>query len=248
MPDLVQPNALQARSQALGKRQGEDDEPIDYAGDQHPSWLKPTLATLEHLTLYSTLYIGFFPKCDLRPLHFPRLKTLALGNHTFCHDSQPQWILSHADTLTELYLDDCSIMWEAAVYNEAASDENTSERTLLPRDAFKPHPHLPNRKLYYAYASRWADYFNVFKDKTPAAQALPAEERIKIGFHDESYLVFYDGILPSEHTQHIYWKVPREGGAAEDVHGKVLEPSEEDRRALVELLKKLGQECPLEKD
>ncbi|RDW65894.1 uncharacterized protein DSM5745_09633 [Aspergillus mulundensis] len=27
-------------------------------------WLKPTTANLEHLTLYSTLYFGFYPKCD----------------------------------------------------------------------------------------------------------------------------------------------------------------------------------------
>ncbi|KAL4936732.1 hypothetical protein BDV06DRAFT_86642 [Aspergillus oleicola] len=226
-------------------------------------WLKPCLANLEHLTLYSTLYAGFFPKCDFRGLHFPRLKSLALGNHVFIHDSQLDWILSHSSTLSELYLDDCGIVWEAAVYGEFEFDEDTYTRTLLPKESFKPHPHLPSHKLYYAYSSRWADYFRAFKDKLPvlrhfryghgpewwAEDSTPfeTETRIPVGFHKESYMVFYDGILPSEYMEYIYWEISDETAERGVRHenGQVLEPSEEDRKALVELCEKLGQRVNL---
>ncbi|KAL4951719.1 hypothetical protein BDW69DRAFT_196252 [Aspergillus filifer] len=228
------------------------------------TWLKPCLANLEHLTLYSTLYVGFFPKCDFRHLHFPRLKTLALGNHTFIDDSQLTWILSHSATLSELYLDDCAIIWEAAVWGGSEHGENTYSRTLIPKESFKPHPHLPAPKLYYSYLTRWADYFRAFKEKLPALRhfryghgpnwwtddctPFETETSIPIGFHEESYMVFNDGLLPSEYMKHIHWEVPDEsverGFRYED--GMVLEPSEEDKKALVELCERLGQKVNID--
>ncbi|KAL4965001.1 uncharacterized protein BDV14DRAFT_173546 [Aspergillus stella-maris] len=242
------------------------ENPQTFFSEFPSTWLKPCLANLEHLTLYSTLYVGFFPKCDLRHLHFPRLKTLALGNHTFIDDSQLTWILSHASTLSELYLDDCAIVWEAAIYGDYELGGDTYKRTLIPKESFKPHAHLPERKLYYSYPSRWADYFRAFKEKlvnlrhfryghgidwwTDECTPFETETRIPIGFHEESYMVFNDGLLPSEYMQYIHWEVPDEsverGIRYED--GQVLEPSEEDRRALVELCESLGQKVDLERE
>ncbi|RDW65853.1 uncharacterized protein DSM5745_09592 [Aspergillus mulundensis] len=221
-------------------------------------WLKPALSNLQHLTLYSSIYAGFFPKCDFRDLHFPNLKSLAFGNHTFIHDSQLNWILSHAATLTELYMDDCAIVHEAAIYTDK------QDSTLLPPDAFKPHPHLPDRKVYTSYSTRWADYFRAFKEKLVnlrefryghapnwwADDTTPfeSEHRIRIGFGDESYLVFFDGVLPSEYTDFIYWEVPREGLTGvesrremfEYVDGVALRASDDDEAALRELCDCVG--------
>ncbi|KAL4763074.1 uncharacterized protein BDW70DRAFT_158308 [Aspergillus foveolatus] len=225
-------------------------------------WLEPCLSNLQHLTLYSSIYIGFTPKCDLRGLHFPKLKTLAFGNHTFIHDSQLDWILSHAATLTALYLDDCAIVHEAAVN----SDSVQQGQTLLPSDAFRPHPHLPENELYTSYATRWVDYFREFKDKLvnlrdfryghapnwweDETTPFESEKKIRIGFGEESYLAFDCGILPSEYTEHLYWEIPKEGVAAtgagnrrdyiEYVHGVKLEASKDDKKALEELCTKVG--------
>lgn len=73
------------------------------------------MATLEHLTLYSDRPLGLCPALDLSAVHFPRLKSLALGNYTFCHDDQLDWILAHGATLRELYLDNCLIIHHSSV-------------------------------------------------------------------------------------------------------------------------------------
>ncbi|KAL6233151.1 hypothetical protein BDW75DRAFT_252158 [Aspergillus navahoensis] len=224
-------------------------------------WLRPCLSNLQHLTLYSSIYVGFYPKCDFRGLHFPNLKSLALGNHTFIHDSQLDWILSHAATLTGLYLDDCAIIHEAAVY----TDPDRRCQTLLPPDAFRAHPHLPDRKVYTSYATRWADYFRAFKEKLvnlrefryghapnwwdDETTPFESEQKIRIGFGRESYMVFFHGILPSEYTKHMYWQIPKEvvtGTGTQSqrhmvtyVHGEKLEASGDDKKALDELCEKL---------
>ncbi|KAL4744792.1 hypothetical protein BDW72DRAFT_212179 [Aspergillus terricola var. indicus] len=224
-------------------------------------WLKPALSNLQHLTLYSTIYTGFFPRCDLRDLHFPKLKSLTLGNHVFAHDSQLNWILSHSPTLSELYLDDCAILFEAAVFAEELERYETRQHTILPPSSFAPHPKLPAYKLYAAYNTRWADYFRAFKDGLQHLRkfrfghspdwweddSMPfeSEGNIEIGFGSESYLVFCDGYLPSEHMERMIWDIPTEDGGRNE-NGEALEPSEEDRVALEELCRKVGAVVTLE--
>ncbi|KAL4758195.1 uncharacterized protein BDW70DRAFT_170476 [Aspergillus foveolatus] len=225
-------------------------------------WLMPALSNLRHLTLYSTIYTGFFPRCDWRDLHFPQLKSLTLGNHVFAHDSQLNWILSHSPTLSELYLDDCAILFEAAVFAEKLERYETRQHTILPPSSFAPHPKLPAYKLYAAYSMRWADYFRAFKDGLPHLRkfrfghspdwwvddSMPFESEgsIEIGFGSESYLVFCDGYLPSEHMERMIWDIPTEDGGERDEKGEALEPSEEDRVALEELCRKVGVVVTLE--
>ena len=67
---------------------------------------------LNKLVLYSDLPIGWFPKLDLRPVHFPRLRSLTLGHHIFYHSHQVEWILSHSPSLEELNLDRCAILYQ----------------------------------------------------------------------------------------------------------------------------------------
>ncbi|KAL2812760.1 hypothetical protein BJX63DRAFT_239312 [Aspergillus granulosus] len=230
------------------------DAPQRFHSELPSFWLKPAMSNLEHFTLYSSLLIGFFPICDLRGIHFPRLKTLALGNYTFIHDSQLEWILSHGSTLTELYMDDCAIVWEAGIY------DREDEPTLLPREDFRTHPGLPDGQLYTSYSKRWVDYFRAFESDLPNllhfrfghspywwdedTTPFERESEIQIGFHEECYTVFCDGFLPSEYMEHMIWRM-EEDGQRKYVEGQRTKPSEEDRRALVELCAKVGQSITL---
>jgi len=213
------------------------------------------MLNLEHLTLYSSLLIGFFPICDLRGIHFPQLKSLTLGNHTFIDDSQLDWILSHGSTLTELYMDDCVIVWEAGITNRA------DEPTLLPRERFRPHADLHDDQVYTSYGARWADYFRAFERGLPnlrhfrfghspywgREESMPFEREstIHIGFHEECYMVFCDGFLPCEYMQHMIWRKRLEDGKRKYEDGEALKPSQEDRKALVDLCAKVGQSITL---
>lgn len=221
-------------------------------------WLKPALSNLEHLTLYSDIYVGFVSKCDFRGLHFPKLKTLALGNHAFIHDSQRDWILSHGETLSELYMDNCAIIFEATVYPK------TIEHSYLPPHAFKPHPRVQQPRLYTRYDSRWADYFRAFKDKLPRLQhfrygsarnwwehgstPFESEGRVRIGFRSESYMVCCDGRLPREYDRRMLWQIPKEDGEVSYVHGSPLNHTDDDETALEELCAKVGLGVNLDED
>ncbi|EME80948.1 uncharacterized protein MYCFIDRAFT_17826, partial [Pseudocercospora fijiensis CIRAD86] len=80
------------------------------------SFLAPIAADLRELKLFTTVglnthvYWGEYPQCDLRNLHSPKLEVLALGNFAFAYEWQLDWILSHAETLHTLVLDDCPIV------------------------------------------------------------------------------------------------------------------------------------------
>ena len=81
-----------------------------FARDLLEYWLKPVQDNLVHLKLTSTCYWGWITKCDLRGIHFPKLKNLELGEMTFTHDWQLEWIISHGGTLARLSLRDCPIV------------------------------------------------------------------------------------------------------------------------------------------
>ncbi|KAJ4353886.1 uncharacterized protein N0V89_005616 [Didymosphaeria variabile] len=88
-------------------------------GRIHPFWktfpaqlLQPASDTLTTLVLYSDLPLGWFPKLDLRAVHLPKLSSLTLGHHVLHHDHQVNWIISHRDTLRELILDRCSVLYQ----------------------------------------------------------------------------------------------------------------------------------------
>ncbi|KAL4779302.1 hypothetical protein BJX76DRAFT_351902 [Aspergillus varians] len=125
-------------------------------------WLKPALSSLKHPALYSSIYIGFFPKCDFRGLHFPQLKTLTLGNHTFF-----------------------AILYNASVYTESMDqlqegEVHSSYKTRW-ADYFRACkdklPHLQHFR-YGSSPDWWADSTTPFE----------REGQIAIGFHSESYM------------------------------------------------------------
>ncbi|KAL4961056.1 uncharacterized protein BDV14DRAFT_204058 [Aspergillus stella-maris] len=223
------------------------------------SWLKPTMANLEHLTLYSRLRAGFCPKLDLRGLHFPRLRSLSLGNYAFMHDSQLEWILSHGPTLLELYLDQCTIIYEAALSFNVDEPIPVSA-TILSLEDFHPHPDLVVDRLYASYSGRWADYFRAFENALPhlrhfrfgftpgrwTRRILPFEQdtQIAIGFHQQCYMVFCDKTLWPVYLRKMKWRYDS-GGHERRKDEKPLMPSNEDRSALLELCAKVGQSLKL---
>ncbi|KAI8718048.1 F-box domain-containing protein [Fusarium sp. LHS14.1] len=81
------------------------------------TWLRPSIATnLRLLSLYCHEPWGWFPKMDFRLVGagdgMPNLKVLALGNYTFSHEWQVEWVGSLG--IEKLYLDGCAILFQAS--------------------------------------------------------------------------------------------------------------------------------------
>ncbi|OJD14987.1 hypothetical protein AJ78_04709 [Emergomyces pasteurianus Ep9510] len=180
-------------------------------------WLQPASSTLRHLTLYSTLYFGFYPKLDLQDIHFPNLQSLALGNYGFVHDTQLDWILSHGTTLQSLYMDDCAILYEVGIYNNNNSKDNCylSALTEMYPDFGKRSHSGP--KYRASYSKRWHDYFRAFQEGLPHLRhfqfgsspswwddgGIPFEMEVEIQLrlNVERYFVFCDGYGPSPYME-----------------------------------------------
>ena len=143
---------------------------VFFGRDLRQYWLEPLQDKLVNLKIYSNCPWGYLPKCDLRGLHFPRLKSLSLGNMTFTHDWQLDWIISHGDTLELLTLDDCPIIHEAMVSGAYDSERYMSlddiEKGLLWQGADSGSP----EETHWSYEARWHDYFRRLKNGLPNLQ------------------------------------------------------------------------------
>ncbi|KKZ68428.1 hypothetical protein EMCG_05887 [[Emmonsia] crescens] len=207
-------------------------------------WLQPASSTLRHLTLYSTHYFGFYPKLDLRDIHFPNLKSLSLGNYAFVHDTQLDWILSHGHTLQRLYMDDCAILYEVGIYDK----DNCYLSALTEMHPNPEQTQSSDVKYRATYSKRWHDYFGAFQEGLPQLRhfqfgtspswwndsGIPFEMEVEIKMRlggRELYLVFCDGYGPSPYMDQ--W--------ADDDIVPYPECKEEDMDALEALLKKTGQ-------
>ncbi|KAL4902414.1 hypothetical protein BDW74DRAFT_158510 [Aspergillus multicolor] len=82
------------------------------------TWLVPAIPNLERLDLLGDWYLGLYPKLDLDNIHFPRLRTRRLIDYSFAHDTQLDWIFSHARTLRHLMLQSCAIVSKIRVERE----------------------------------------------------------------------------------------------------------------------------------
>ncbi|KAH7140068.1 hypothetical protein B0J13DRAFT_447440 [Dactylonectria estremocensis] len=116
-------------------------EPHEFFLTLPHTWLAPCLAqNLSVLSLYCRDPWGWCPKMDFRAVNpgqgsnsgFPFLKVLALGNYTFSHEWQIEWIASlgqknESGGLEELYLDDCPILYEACQLAPMDEGETTLE-------------------------------------------------------------------------------------------------------------------------
>ncbi|PGG97158.1 hypothetical protein GX51_07464 [Blastomyces parvus] len=244
---------LNESDEGNGEHDLEYNQPHIFTRELPTVWLQPASATLRHLTLYGTLYFGFYPKLDLRDIHFPNLQSLALGNYAFIHDSQLDWILSHGPTLQRLYMDDCTILYKVGIYNKDQCYLSPTE--MWPGTAVNWEG---NAKYHARYSKRWHDYFRAFEEGLPELRhfrfgsspnwwdksGIPfeMETEIKMGLNEESYLVFCDGYGPSPYMED--WIDPPaedEDGDDDDKAVRSPECGEEDEDALEALLRKTGQ-------
>lgn len=228
-------------------------------------WLRPVQDHLLHLTLYCDTYWGYAPIFNCEAVHFPQLRSLALGNFTFFKHGQLQWILSHAGTLERLSLDDCPILHAGRVGKEVKPDNS------LVYDIYEGLEWDYDNEKFWTYEARWHDYLAMIKD------GLPKLKRFAIGhgswenlYDDEEgsafssapltsaamdvrrYCIFNYGIGPSQWVergldtagdeQSGFYQVEGEeyDGVWEEEEGPVPKPpmcKQEDEKALDELMR-----------
>ena len=136
-----------------------------YSGQLRRYWLQPLsdIGRLISLKLYGSIPWGYLPRCDLRGLHFPKLKSLDLGNMTFTHEWQLEWILSHGSSLEKLALQNCPIIPDIELIWGADADGYPILPNPYPGTGRGRAPVLAKSK----YHSRWHDYFRNFRTKLP---------------------------------------------------------------------------------
>ncbi|PCG90480.1 Hypothetical protein PENO1_098930 [Penicillium occitanis (nom. inval.)] len=194
----------------------EDDlefsEPHNFFAQLPSMWLKPSASSLEHLTLSCDNYFGFYPKLEASEVHFPNLKSLAFGNYCFVRDSQLEWILSHAATLTDLSFDDCVILYDVCLAQEHINWGPFQKSEMETRRELDGQVRV---KYYRSYNKRWHDYFDSFRTKLPHlsqfligsndwGDGVPFEKEaeVKIGLRENRYMACYDGYGPSPYMEH----------------------------------------------
>jgi hypothetical protein len=105
---------------------------------------------------------------DFRNVHFAHLETLALGQFVFSDDRHFEWIAAHAETLQELYLDHCSILYQggASLPRDFWLDDE-GYPTMDPDEAAWGTSSMPSPSGHHyltleSYAIRWYDAFALF--------------------------------------------------------------------------------------
>ncbi|KAM0425306.1 hypothetical protein ACHAPT_009362 [Fusarium lateritium] len=111
------------------------------------TWLRPSVASNLHvLSLYCHNPWGWFPKMDFRLVGagdgMPNLKVLALGNYTFSHEWQVEWIGSLG--VQKLYLDGCAVLFQASRRRGMVMDQS---ETVLQGSDGRVH-HFSNSGYY----------------------------------------------------------------------------------------------------
>lgn len=166
--------------------------------DLPATWLEPARENLTSLTLHMDDFWGYVPRCDLRGIKFPKLKNLELGNYTFAHDWQLDWVLSHGETLEELVLDDCPIVKKMSTYGAVDGER------------FPIWPTVGHEYGFYTYVGQWADYFNKMVEGLPKLKVLKfgagswdngenfdEKEWGRVGVNTDRYTGFHSGMGPT---------------------------------------------------
>ncbi|GLA47649.1 hypothetical protein AnigIFM63604_002458 [Aspergillus niger] len=218
-------------------------EPHNFFAQLPSMWLKPSASSLEYLTLSCDNYFGFYPNLELSEVHFPHLKFLAFNNYCFVRDSQLEWILSHAATLTDLSFDDCVILYDVCLAEEHLHWGPFQKSEMETRRGLDGQVQV---EYYYSYNKRWHDYFNSFRTKLPYLRqfligsndwgnGVPFEKKteVKIYLRENRYMACYDRYGPSPYIEYDYGRPEWERPAPEC--------DDEDRDSLCLLFEKTGQ-------
>ncbi len=132
------------------------------------------------LCLSADLRWGWYPKTDFRHVRFPKLKSLALGNFTFSHDWQLEWLLSH-ESLCRLRLSGCSILAFANPTPQFLDSDG-----YLIRTAGETHASLGR---YRRFEGRWCHYFKAFASALPRLQLFSHESIVNFQWEHEREIV-----------------------------------------------------------
>lgn len=203
------------------------------------------MGSLQKLSLYSSFYWGFYPRANLDGVHFPHLKSLALGQFSFVDDKQLDWILAHSSTLQELYLDDCTILVGVAIHDSQLKDS----KCQIPESDMELKEENGLREFHHAYPRRWHDYFSSIQEGLPNLlefgfgvsaswdeYVLPfeTEKEIVPALMRARYMAFEGGLGPSPF-------VGRKSFLDMNPESEWPDCDEEDRRALKELYQSIGK-------
>ncbi|KAB8233173.1 F-box protein [Aspergillus alliaceus] len=206
-------------------------------------WLKPTVGTLQNLCLWTNEVFGFYPK--MLPMHFPHLKSLTLGKYCFVHDSQLDWILSHAATLRELYLYSCVILYEVRICKNELHQCYLSEKEISDGEG------VYSQYYAYTYPKRWSNYFDSFRNELvhlghfrfggntipTCEQPFEQDHEIKVDLYPSRYSVF------DQATPQIYMPVLQD----ESMFSWPSVNTLDDAEALLGLLKRTGQDSQIQR-
>ena len=228
-------------------------------------WLQPVQDHLLHLTLYCDNYWGYAPIFNYEALHFPKLRSLALGNFTFFKDEQLHWILSHGATLESLSLDDCPILHAACVGKEINPDNSL---VYVIDEEFEWDY---SSDKFWTYSGRWHSYLPQIQTSLPKLKHFGIGHGSWENLYDDNeagafasaplrsaemdvrrYCIFNSGIGPSQWVERGLDTVADEEGGFYQVEGEKYDGGweeeegpvpvppkcrEEDERALGELTK-----------
>jgi hypothetical protein len=193
---------------------------------------------------------GIWPLVDFRNIPtFASLKSLSFGRFKVVHDWHIDWILSHAETLEELILDNCPIV--AALYMD---DKPT-------KASFPDLPILRSGRMENVYFTqvplRWYSVLARFRTKLPQLHHFamghsdweedrPFEQRHRLisGAADPRYYIFDCGIVPQwivggskHHKKEYNFRLRPDYGELV----KFSTCAAEDRQALIKLLECVQQ-------
>lgn len=200
-------------------------------------WLEPVRDQLTYLKLYAAeMYWGYFPRCNLP--RFPNLITMVLGNMSFTHDAQLDWLLSHGDKLEKLIMDDCPIAVGARIIEHGFG----ADRHIIRGQS------ADMIDTTWSYETRWHDHFEKIRTGLPNLKdfvygsgpwlegtAFDEADVLTTSLPENRYMYFDEGTGPSNWLDPGVDGVFNEGDDEEDL---VYKPTcdDEDQRALDELL------------
>ncbi|VUC35403.1 unnamed protein product [Clonostachys rosea] len=198
------------------------------------TWIMPSAAAnLKELSLYSHEYWGWFPKLDIRDLgELPNLKILALGQYTFSHQWQVDWLASL--NLEELYLDHCAVLhqvetWEGWVDGSLAytvQDDGNDTHVTVPNEGYlNPDWRFMTRgegsELVLSYPLRWHTIFRQWEESMRSLKVLkvglgawrsPPQETVEANYARAEAM---EKRQRFSHNAFRYYRCPSPGGRGE---------------------------------